>query len=255
VSFEPVIDAAVELLRRRRRVTYRVLQREFGLDDAALADLKDELILAQRLARDDGGQVLVWAGEPEGGTASAPAIGAAGERRRLTVMFCDLVGSTRLSTRLDPEDLREVIRGYHAECAAVLRPSGGHIAQYMGDGLMVYFGWPAANEDDAERAAQAAQDQAAQAVQDAQDYRNALLAVAGLAQLVPTIAIGDDIETVGDKALAAHNAALADGNQALASQINAMSTAALMAYNGKLLQAGCVGDRMWRAFGVLMAGG
>lgn len=152
VSFEPVIDAAVELLRRRRRVTYRVLQREFGLDDAALADLKDELILAQRLARDDGGQVLVWAGEPEGSPAAAPALGAAGERRRLTVMFCDLVGSTRLSTRLDPEDLREVIRGYHAECAAVLRPSGGHIAQYLGDGLMVYFGWPAANEDDAERA-------------------------------------------------------------------------------------------------------
>ncbi len=152
MSFEPVIDAAVELLRRRRRITYRVLQREFGLDDAALADLRDELILAQRLARDDGGQVLVWAGEPEGGTVPAPTIGAAGERRRLTVMFCDLVGSTRLSTRLDPEDLRDVVRSYHAECAAVLRPSGGHIAQYLGDGLMVYFGWPASYEDDAERA-------------------------------------------------------------------------------------------------------
>lgn len=155
MSFEPVIDAAIELLRRRRRVTYRVLQREFGLDDEALADLKDELILAQRLARDDGGQVLVWAGDPEpssstGVTPSPPV--APGERRRLTVMFCDLVGSTRLSTRLDPEDLRDVVRSYHAECAAVLRPSGGHIAQYLGDGLMVYFGWPQANEDDAERA-------------------------------------------------------------------------------------------------------
>jgi class 3 adenylate cyclase/predicted ATPase len=155
MSFEPVIDAAIELLRRRRRVTYRVLQREFGLDDEALADLKDELILAQRLARDDGGQVLVWAGEADG-AGGTPAAGAgvrdSGERRQLTVMFCDLVGSTRLSNRLDPEDLRDIVRAYHAECAAVLRPSGGHIAQYLGDGLLVYFGWPRANEDDAERA-------------------------------------------------------------------------------------------------------
>lgn len=147
MSFESVLDAATELLKRRRRVTYRLLQREFGLDDAALADLKDELILAQRLARDEDGLVLVWAADP--------AETSVAERRRLTVMFCDLVGSTKLSTRLDPEDLRDVVRSYHEECAAVLRPTGGHIAQYLGDGILVYFGYPVANEDDAERAVRA----------------------------------------------------------------------------------------------------
>ena len=149
MSFESVLDAATELLKRRRRVTYRLLQREFGLDDAALADLKDELILAQRLARDEDGVVLVWAAHP------GPAEASVAERRRLTVMFCDLVGSTKLSTRLDPEDLRDVVRSYHEECAAVLRPTGGHIAQYLGDGILVYFGYPLANEDDAERAVRA----------------------------------------------------------------------------------------------------
>jgi class 3 adenylate cyclase/predicted ATPase len=146
MSFESVLDAAIELLKRRRRVTYRLLQREFDLDEAALADLKDELILGQRLARDEDGVVLVW---------SAAAEASVAERRRLTVMFCDLVGSTKLSTRLDPEDLRDVVRSYHEECAAVLRPTGGHIAQYLGDGILVYFGYPVANEDDAERAVRA----------------------------------------------------------------------------------------------------
>jgi hypothetical protein len=132
----------------------------------------------------------------------------------------------------------------------------GPVVRTIADGVctLAYSRVLSQSDYDAERAAQAAQDQAEQAVKDAQDYRNALLAVAGLAQLVPTIAPGDDIETVGAKALAAHNAALADGDQARASQINAMSTAALMAYNGKLVQSGCVGDRMWRAFAVLTKG-
>ena len=67
-------------------------------------------------------------------------------------MFCDLVGSTALSGRLDPEDLREVVRRYQAACAKVIRRFEGHIAQYLGDGLLVYFGYPAAHEDDAQRA-------------------------------------------------------------------------------------------------------
>jgi class 3 adenylate cyclase/predicted ATPase len=78
-----------------------------------------------------------------------------GERRQLTVMFCDLVGSTALSEQLDPEELREVVRAYQATCAEVIQRFDGHIAQYLGDGLLVYFGYPQAHEDDAQRAVRA----------------------------------------------------------------------------------------------------
>jgi class 3 adenylate cyclase len=74
------------------------------------------------------------------------------ERRQLTVLFCDLADSTALAGQLDPEDLREVIRAYQATCAEVIQRYDGHIAQYLGDGLLVYFGYPQAHEDDAARA-------------------------------------------------------------------------------------------------------
>jgi class 3 adenylate cyclase len=74
------------------------------------------------------------------------------ERRQLTVMFCDLVGSTALSARLDPEDLRAVIGAYHRSCAAVIERAGGFVAKYMGDGVLAYFGYPRADEHVAERA-------------------------------------------------------------------------------------------------------
>jgi predicted ATPase/class 3 adenylate cyclase len=94
---------------------------------------------------------------------SSPAANAAAstgeaERRQLTVMFCDLVGSTALSTKLDPEDLREVIRAYQNTCAKVIAEYDGYIAKYMGDGILVYFGYPQAHENDAERAARAGLD-------------------------------------------------------------------------------------------------
>src|SRR5215813_12901419 len=78
------------------------------------------------------------------------------ERRQLTVMFCDLVGSTALSTQLDPEELREVIRAYRESCAAAISRFGGYLAKYIGDGLLVYFGYPQAHEDDAQRAVRTA---------------------------------------------------------------------------------------------------
>jgi class 3 adenylate cyclase len=84
----------------------------------------------------------------------APPVSAA-ERRQLTVMFCDLVGSTELSARLDPEDLREVIRAYHRVVAEIVAGFDGFVAKYMGDGVLVYFGYPRAHEDDAERAVRA----------------------------------------------------------------------------------------------------
>ena len=77
------------------------------------------------------------------------------ERRQLTVMFCDLVGSTALSTRLDPEDMREIIAAYHRAAAEIVARSGGFVSRYMGDGVLVYFGYPQAHEDDAERAVRA----------------------------------------------------------------------------------------------------
>ena len=74
------------------------------------------------------------------------------ERRQLTVLFCDLVGSTALAARLDPEDFREMTRAYHAACAAEVNRFGGFVARHMGDGVLAYFGYPQAHEDDAERA-------------------------------------------------------------------------------------------------------
>src|SRR5262249_43941882 len=77
------------------------------------------------------------------------------ERRQVTVMFADLVGSTALSARMDPEDLREVISAYQKCAAETVRRFGGFVARYMGDGVLVYFGYPEAHEDDAERAVRA----------------------------------------------------------------------------------------------------
>jgi class 3 adenylate cyclase/tetratricopeptide (TPR) repeat protein len=85
-------------------------------------------------------------------SSAAPMGSGEAERRQLTVMFCDLVGSTALSARLDPEDLREVIGAYHRCVAEVIERAGGFVAKYMGDGVLAYFGYPRADEHDAERA-------------------------------------------------------------------------------------------------------
>ena len=77
------------------------------------------------------------------------------ERRQVTVMFSDLVGSTALSARMDPEDLREIISAYQKCVAETVQRFGGFVAKYMGDGVLVYFGYPQAHEDDAERAVRA----------------------------------------------------------------------------------------------------
>ncbi|HUC70956.1 MAG TPA: adenylate/guanylate cyclase domain-containing protein, partial [Stellaceae bacterium] len=96
--------------------------------------------------------------------ASATAVTAApadvrasadAERRQLTVMFCDLIGSTALSTRHDPEDLRELVGDYHRAVAETVGRFDGFVAKYMGDGVLIYFGYPQAHEDDAERAVRA----------------------------------------------------------------------------------------------------
>jgi predicted ATPase/class 3 adenylate cyclase len=161
MTFEEILDQAIAMLQRRGRMTYRTLKRQFQLDDEALDDLAVELIKGQRLAVDEDGEVLVWTGST--GTSPAPPVAPLpqpaaalaspdAERRQLTVLFCDLVDSTRLATHLDPEDLHQVVRAYQETCAEVIQRFEGSIAQYLGDGLLVYFGYPHAHEDDAPRA-------------------------------------------------------------------------------------------------------
>jgi class 3 adenylate cyclase len=95
-------------------------------------------------------------GQPGAAPHAAEGRAAAeAERRQLTIMFCDLVGSTPLATRLDPEDLRDVIGAYHRAVAEVIGRFDGFVAKYMGDGVLAYFGYPQAHEDDAERAVRA----------------------------------------------------------------------------------------------------
>ena len=165
MTFDDVLAQVLTLLQHQGRVSYGALKRRFNLDDAYLDDLKTELIDAQRLAVDEEGRVLVWIGtagtppdlshapqapplalpqdaqSPWVHTPPVPSHAMEAERRQLTVLFCDLVDSTALSSQLDPEDLRKVIQAYHATCAEVIQRFDGHIAQYLGDGLLVYFGF------------------------------------------------------------------------------------------------------------------
>jgi TOMM system kinase/cyclase fusion protein len=163
MDYESVLEQVLALLQREQRLSYRVLKRRLQLDDEMLEDLKEDLIYAKQLAVDEEGKVLVWRGAsgmppdqtpkvtPELPRPRAPEAG----RRQLTVMFCDLVDSTSLSGQLDPEDYREVVQAYQETGAAVIQRFGGYIAQYLGDGLLVYFGYPQAHEDDAQRAVHA----------------------------------------------------------------------------------------------------
>ncbi len=155
MSFEEILDQAIAMLQRRGRLTYGALKRQFQLDDAYLEDLKAELIEGQRLAVDEDGRVLVWTGgtdvsptrtsrppQPEPAPPAPPLATPAdhppqattpfpidAERRQLTVLFCDLVDSTRLASQIDPEDYREVVRAYQAACTGVIQRYDGHIAQ------------------------------------------------------------------------------------------------------------------------------
>src|SRR5262245_29626029 len=89
-------------------------------------------------------------------TGSQPSLNVLGERRLLTILFCDLVDSSELAGRLDPEDLREVLTSYQRQATEIVEAHGGLVARYQGDGILAYFGYPAASEDDAERAVTAA---------------------------------------------------------------------------------------------------
>ena len=169
MSFLETVEQARGFLARNGRVSLRALKREFDLDDDALEELVEELVDVQQVAALEG-KVLAWIGSapatapaaelpprPAGGP-SAPAAapqGAGAERRQLTVLFCDLLNSTEMASRMDAEDWREIVLRYQATAAEAIERFEGHVAQYLGDGLLVYFGYPQAHEDDAECAARA----------------------------------------------------------------------------------------------------
>src|SRR5713101_8281875 len=104
---------------------------------------------------DECGAALVDGAQATVAEATPTAVSAAGERRHLTVLFCDLVGSTEIAAQLDPEEWRETVAGYHRAAAEAITRFGGHVAKYLGDGVMAFFGYPEAHDNDAERAARA----------------------------------------------------------------------------------------------------
>src|ERR1700726_4510877 len=136
---------------------------ENRIDPSVLPDLTDQDLERLGVLLGDRRKMARASRELAGHAPLAPHFPAvtearqqdAAERRQLTVMFCALVGSTTLSARLDPEDLREIIGAYQRCCAVQIELSGGFVAKYMGDGVLAYFGYPQAHEDDAERAVRA----------------------------------------------------------------------------------------------------
>src|ERR1700722_10712832 len=193
VNFERVLQKVLWRLVTEGSISYRRIKLSFALDNDGLEELRSELIGIKRVAADVDGERLVLASEgrlarSEGTAlsqplpalrlaerppapaierelpAAAPVTPAAAaavpdaERRQLTVMFCDLVGSTALSTGMDPEDLRDVIASFQSRCSAAIRRYDGFVAKYMGDGILVYFSYPRAHEDEAERSVRAGLD-------------------------------------------------------------------------------------------------
>jgi class 3 adenylate cyclase/tetratricopeptide (TPR) repeat protein len=178
MTFEEILDHAIAMLRRRGRLTYGTLKRQFQLDDAALEDLKNELIEGQRLAVDERDTVLVWAGDTASAAAALASVQAQtpltytpphltdkilatrttleGERKQVTVLFADLKDSTELIRGLDPEAAQQLLDpALHRMMDAVHRFEGT-VNQVLGDGIMALFGAPIAHEDHAMRACYAA---------------------------------------------------------------------------------------------------
>ena len=181
MTFEEILDHAIAMLQRRGRLTYGTLKRQFQLDDAALEDLKNELIEGQRLAVDERGNVLVWTGAevsaphpttPAASSQDRPPLAYTpqylaekvlhsrsameGERKQVTVLFADLKGSMELLADRDPEEARQLLDPVLERLMAAVHRYEGTVNQVMGDGIMALFGAPLAHEDHAVRACYAA---------------------------------------------------------------------------------------------------
>ena len=214
MDFEQVLKEVVWRLVTEGSVSYRRIKRGFDLDDDALDDVRRELIGALHVATDLDGEFLVLASEgrlarrepaalpqllPALRQAETPPVPAAArelpgaERRHLTVMFCDLADSTHLSARLDPEDMGDVIRAYQEAVSEAVRRFDGYIAKFMGDGVLIYFGYPNAQEKDADRAVRAGL-----AILDALPALNAETAGGNGVRLAVRIGIASGIVVVGE---------------------------------------------------------
>ena len=175
MGFYDVLDQVLDLLRHRGRVTYRALKREFNLDDAFLEDLKEELVYGQKLAVDEDGKVLVWLGDPAPPSIPASALAQKreplsytprhlaekiltsraaleGERKQVTVLFCDLANSTALAARLGPETMHNLLNQFFDLALGEVHRYEGTVNQFLGDGFMALFGAPIAHEDHAQLA-------------------------------------------------------------------------------------------------------
>src|SRR5262252_8242384 len=142
------------------------------------------------------------------------------ERRRLTVLFCDLVGSTPLAGHLDPEDYREIVRAYHRTCVEVIHRFDGYIAQYLGDGVLVYFGYPVAHEDDAQRAVWTGL-----GVLDAMEPLNTRLALPPAERLAIRLEMHTDVVGVGGVGAGARQEPLALGETPhIAARLQSLAT-------------------------------
>src|SRR5262249_39407593 len=184
-DFVAVLDQVIALLHQRGRLTYRTLKRQVELDDAALEDLKEELIYGQRLAVDEDERVLSLMGDTSATTTPAsrraPALDTSqaraplaytpphlaekiltsrsaleGERKQVTVLFADLKGSMELLADRDPEEARQLLDPVLERMMVAVHRYEGTVNQVMGDGIMALFGAPLAHEDHAVRACYAA---------------------------------------------------------------------------------------------------
>jgi class 3 adenylate cyclase len=204
MDFYDVVGQVLALLQRQGRVSYRALKRHFGIDDEYIADVKEEIIEAQRLARDENDRILVWIGDktlappplpaPSQPAPAGPSVtdhardpasytpphlvekilttrsALEGERKQVTVVFADVAGFSTLAEQLDPESVHTIMDGRFDILTRQVHHYEGTINQFTGDGIMALFGAPITHEDHANRALHAALDiQAAM-----QDYGDAV---------------------------------------------------------------------------------
>jgi class 3 adenylate cyclase len=189
MDYDELVAKVIELLQREKRVPYRALKRRFDLDDEYIDDLKIDLIEAKRLAVDENDRILVWVGEqaapsPTSSTltptpAASPSIEHArdplsytpkhlaekiltsrsaleGERKQVTVLFCDLANSTPIAERLGPEHMHTLLNRFFELALSDVHRYEGTINQFLGDGFMALFGAPISHEDHARRGVLAA---------------------------------------------------------------------------------------------------
>src|SRR5262249_21077393 len=187
MDYDELIAKVIELLQREKRVPYRVLKRRFALDDDYIEDLKIDLIEAKRLASDEHDRILVWLGESGSAEAPPPSpppstseptahpapdhereplsytpkhlaekiltsrSALEGERKQVTVLFCDLVNSTPIAERIGPEAMHTLLNRFFEVALNEVHRYEGTINQFLGDGFMALFGAPIAHEDHARR--------------------------------------------------------------------------------------------------------